>query len=121
MALCSSIAGGAVAATQNYYPNAYRGVTEKSSVMTSATTPHDVDIEIGTTGVFLYITSTTPSATVNIQQRNSKGVVLISETATFGGTSRTYLPPLPNYDLKVSPTGGLTGSNTLHINVQQTK
>lgn len=68
------------------------------------------------------MSSTNPSATANIQQRTSKGVVLISETVTVGaGISRTYLPSLPNLDIKVSPTGGLTGTNTLHINVQQAK
>lgn len=108
--------------TQNYFPSAYRGVSEEDSVMTSATTPQSVPVEYGTKGITTYITSTTPSATVNIQKRNSKGVVLASETVTVGGgISRTDLPPIPFYDIKVSPTGGLTGTNTLHINIQQAK
>lgn len=106
--------------TQNYVGSSFQGLDEDSSVMTSSTTPTDTDVKYGSKGVFLYVSSTTPSAIVNIQRRNSKGVVLVSETLAVGsGVSRTYLPPIPFYDIKVSPTGGLTGSNTLHINVQQ--
>jgi hypothetical protein len=76
--------------TQNYIGSSFQGVNESFSVMTSATTPTDTDIQVGAKGVFLYLSSTTPSATANIQQRNSKGVVLASETVRVGaGISRT--------------------------------
>jgi len=90
--------------------------------MTSGTTPTDTDVKVGSKGVFLFISSTAPSPTAIIQLRDSKGVILISESVTVSGTiSRTYLTPIPFFDVKVSPTGGLTGSNTMHINVQQPK
>lgn len=90
--------------------------------MNSSTTPTDTDVQVGAKGVFLYLSATTPSATAQIQLRSSKQVVLISETVSVTGViSRTYLTPIPFYDIKVSPTGGLTGTNTLHINIQQPK
>jgi hypothetical protein len=121
-ALLSFAASAHALTTQNYIGGSFQGLDENQSVMTSGTTPQDVDVQIGAKGVFLYISSTAASPTANIQLRSSKGVILISETVTvIGVVSRTYLPPIPFYDVKVSPTGGLTGTNTLHINIQQPK
>jgi len=108
--------------TQNYVGSSFQGLDEDASVMTSSTTPSDVDVKVGAKGVFLYISSSAPSPTVNVQLRNKKGVILISETVTvIGVVSRSYYSPIPFADIKVSPTGNLPGSHTLHINVQQPK
>ena len=123
LAVLLSCAGTAQAlTTQNYIGGSFQGLDEDASVMTSGTTPQDVDVHIGAKGVFLYVSSTAASPTANIQLRSSDGVILISETVSvIGVISRTYLPPIPFYDVKVSPTGGLTGTNTMHINIQQPK
>lgn len=98
------LASTATAETQNFYPNSYKGVSEKSSQITSATGLQNVDVEYGATGMNVVLSATTP-VSVSLQRRMSNGVVVISETIglTAVPTSRTFTPPFFNFDVKVSP------------------
>ncbi len=58
-------------------------------------TPGSFALETGTRGVNVVLSATT-AVSASLQQRNSKGVVLASETITVGPVpvSRTFVPPI---------------------------
>lgn len=107
---------------QNYVQAGDTEQSMKVGQITSATTLSPTAINIGGDDISVLVSASAANISATVQKLDRKGNVLESVDLGSNGTgyvSKTYLDPFNFAQLRISPTGPMSGSQKLFVEIVQ--